>query len=92
MRITTMLIAAAALLAGCSTTQERAAAAQADVERMMQIYGPACTRLGYAAESDQWRNCVLHLSEADDIQRYGYPSYYAGGARYWGHGRWGPYW
>ena len=92
MRIPILVIAAAALLSGCSTPQERAAAAQADVETMMQIYGPACTRLGYAANTDQWRNCVLHLSAADDIQRYGYPPYYAGGPRYWGRGRWGPYW
>ncbi len=91
----TLLIAmgAAAVLSGCATPQERAARAQADVEQMMQQYGPACRRLGYQENSDQWRNCVLQLSAKDDAQRYG-PSYYAGfGRRHWAlGGYWGPYW
>jgi hypothetical protein len=32
---------------------------QAEVERMMAEYGPACTQLGYATNSDPWRDCVL---------------------------------
>ncbi len=93
MRITYSLIAALCLLAGCTTPQERAAAAQADMDQRIQIYGPACTRLGYTSASDPWRNCVLHLSSVDDIERYAYP-YYAGySPHYWaGRGRWGPYW
>ena len=91
----TLLIAmgAAALLSACATPQEKAARAQADVEQMMQQYGPACTRLGYQENSDQWRNCVLQLNAKDDLQRYG-PSYYAGfGRRHWAMGGyWGPYW
>jgi hypothetical protein len=81
--------------AACSTPQERAAQKQAEAADMMTIYGPACARLGYAANSDAWRNCVVNLSTKDDLQRYGAgPGYYAGwGPGYWrGAGYWGPYW
>ncbi len=86
-------VGAAALLSGCATPQEKAAQAQAEIEQMMVVYGPACSKLGYPANSDQWRNCVLQLSAKDDIQRYG-PAYYGGfGRRHWGlGGYWGPYW
>jgi hypothetical protein len=56
-------------LAACTTPQERAAQAQADVERMMAIYGPACVRLGYAAQSDAWRSCVLSLRHLEKPSR-----------------------
>lgn len=85
-------LAAAALLAltACSTPQERAAQAQAEIEQMMAVYGPACTRLGYANGSDQWRNCILSLNARDELQHYAPYPYYG-----WGTGRWaswGPYW
>ena len=79
----------------CSTPQERAAQKQAEVANMMAVYGPACVRLGYAVNSDPWRNCILSLSTKDDLMRYGTsPGYYSGwGPGYWhGGGRWGPYW
>ena len=84
-------------LAACTTPQERAAQAQADVERMMAIYGPACVRLGYAAQSDAWRSCVINLSTKYDLQRYGpSPGYYGWGPGwgpgYWRGGWWDPYW
>lgn len=81
---------AAVLLVGCTTPEQQAANMQAQVDSMMRIYGPACTRLGYPASSDPWRNCVLQLSAKEDMERYGYPTFYAGyGSRYWGMaGRW----
>ncbi|WP_322403287.1 hypothetical protein [Massilia luteola] len=80
-------------LAACATPQERAAQAQADVEQMMAIYGPACTRLGYAAQSDAWRGCVINLGAKYDLQRYGPgPGYYGWGPGYWRGGWWDPYW
>lgn len=91
MRSLTLLLAAA-LLAACSTPQERAVRAQADMEQNMMIYGPACARLGYPTDSDQWRGCVLNLSTKEDLQRYNYP--YAGGyygPGYWHGGMWGPW-
>ncbi|HZV65625.1 MAG TPA: hypothetical protein VFG03_12040 [Telluria sp.] len=95
MRVLTMLLAASALLAGCTTPQERAARMQAEVDQMVATFGPACSRLGYAENSDPWRNCVLQMSVKDDVQRYGYyPGYYGGmGFSHWhAGGRWGPYW
>lgn len=84
----------ALLLAGCTTPEQKAANMQAEVNRMMQIYGPACSKLGYAANSDQWRDCVLQLSVKDEVQRYGYPVYGLGyGRSRWSMGGyWGPYW
>ena len=81
------------LLAACSTPQQRAERLQAEMAELMAIYGPACTRLGYAPNSDPWRECVLQLSTRDEVRRYG-PSYYGGyGPRGWrGGGFWGPYW
>jgi hypothetical protein len=84
----------APVLSGCTTPQERAAQAQAEVEQMMMVYGPACTRLGYAAESDAWRSCVLKLSTKHDLQRSASsPGYYGWGPGYWRpNGWWGPPW
>ena len=94
MRSLTLLPAALLLLAACSTPQERAANMQAEMEQMITIYGPACARLGYTPNSDQWRACVLQLSTKDDMQRYGsYPYFYGYGGPYWhSAGMWGPAW
>ena len=84
----------ALLLAGCTTPEQKAASMQAQMNEMMAVYGPACSRLGYAANSDQWRDCVLQLSAKEDAQRWGYPAYSVGyGRGRWGMGAgWGPYW
>jgi hypothetical protein len=63
----------AGVLAGCATQAERTAQAQHDVEQMMQTYGPACEKLGYKADSDPWRNCVLRLDQKDNHDRRAYP-------------------
>jgi hypothetical protein len=95
MRTSIILIASSLLLAGCTTTQERAAEMQAEVDNMVAVYGPACTKLGYPTNSDQWRNCLLSLSTKDEIER-GYATHFYGGFGphpYWGAGGWwGPYW
>ena len=85
---TLLLAAAAALcLTACSTLQERAIKQQADMERMMLEYGPACARLGYAVQSDPWRNCIIQLSTKEELSRYGNAPYVYGG---WaGRSRWG---
>jgi hypothetical protein len=92
---TLTLLPVALLLAACATPQERAARLQAEMERDMQVYGPACARLGYQVHSDQWRNCVLQLGTREELQRaYAYPSYagYGYGPGYWHGGFWGPRW
>jgi hypothetical protein len=92
--MTPLALASLLALTACSTPQQRAAQAQAEIEQMMVVYGPACTRLGYAAQSDQWRACVLHLSTKDDLQRYSSTQhFYANyGMGRWPGGWWGPYW
>lgn len=60
-----------ALIAGCATTPaERAAQAEREVDQMIQVYGPACSKLGYKQESDPWRNCVLNLANQENQRRY----------------------
>jgi hypothetical protein len=94
MRQSILVAVSALLLSACTTPQERAAAMQAEMDRIMVEYGPACTRLGYQPNSDAWRNCVLQLNTRDEITRYGYPTFYGGfGRSHWGGGGlWGPYW
>lgn len=65
-----ILLAVVTLLAGCATDAERSLQAQKDVDQMMQIYGPACQRLGYKADSNEWRNCVLRLDTKNNVERY----------------------
>ena len=88
-----IVLSAVILLSACATPQERAARKQAEMAEMIAVYGPACDRLGYAQQSDQWRNCIISLSSKDDMQRYG-NSAYGGvwGPRYWGGGYLGRGW
>lgn len=57
-------------IAGCTTLTpaERAARAEAEMDRMIAIYGPACEKLGYARDNDKWRDCVLQLSAQDNYR------------------------
>jgi hypothetical protein len=71
MRIFLYLIAAA-VLAGCATPAERAVQMQRQVDEMVVVYGPACEKLGYKWNSDQWRDCILRL-DARDVYQRGYP-------------------
>lgn len=61
-----------ALLAGCAslTPAERAAQMQREVDEMIQVYGPACEKLGYKADTDPWRECILKLDTAKNLERY----------------------
>lgn len=86
MRTFLLAIASTLCLAGCTTPQERAIQQQADMDRMIVEYGPACVRLGYPPNSDPWRNCVLHLATKDELYRVGNSPYMYGGwggRRYW---------
>ena len=87
----TTIMLGALLLTACTTPEQKAARMQAEMDRLMRSYGPACERLGYSAHTDQWRNCVLQLSIRDDAQRYAHPAWYGGYSRrhwslggYWG--------
>jgi hypothetical protein len=66
-----MLLVIFVFLVGCvSTPAERASRQTREVERMIQVYGPACVKLGYQQDTDDWRSCVLHLAAQDDYKRY----------------------
>jgi len=60
----------AAVVSACMTPAERAAQMEREVDEMIQVYGPACEKLGYVRDTDKWRECVLKLSAKDDL-RYG---------------------
>lgn len=59
------------LLVACVTPAERAAQMQREVDEMIQVYGPACERLGFKSDTDPWRDCILRLSAKDSYGRYG---------------------
>ena len=71
---TLILMAAIAALVGCATPEQRAAEVQAEVDRMIAMYGPGCERLGYKPNDDKWRDCVMRLAARDD-RRYSYYRY-----------------
>lgn len=75
-----ILLLQIAMLAGCSTPAQEAAYAQHEMERSIAIYGPACEKLGYTANTDPWRNCVMQLGYKNDMQRYGFTL-----SPYWGY-------
>lgn len=90
MRAFIIAVPIAAALAGCATSAERAAQAQREVEQMVEIYGPACTKLGFTVDTDPWRSCIINLSQRDDAYYprhalYGYygPPHWRG--HYWGY-------
>jgi hypothetical protein len=61
-----LMVLTLAALAGCMTQAERIAAEKAEIDEMIRIYGPACEKLGYAGDTDPWRDCILRLRAHDD--------------------------
>jgi hypothetical protein len=84
---TLMLTAASVVcLLGCATPQEKAVKQQAEMDRMIAVYGPACTQLGYATNSDPWRNCVVQLAAKNEGNGGGVSTSIFGGFGSWGRG------
>ena len=54
---------------GCATQAERAARVEREVDDMIRVYGPGCEKLGYTAQTDAWRECVLRLASKDALER-----------------------
>jgi hypothetical protein len=67
-----LLPAVLAGLAACSTLTpaDRAAQMEQEVTEMIQVFGPACEKLGYKSDSDRWRECILRLNSDQVRQRY----------------------
>jgi len=84
MRHVILLIVSILFLSGCISPQERAANEQANMNRMIASYGPACYQLGYPANSDQWRNCVVQLAERNGASRSGVSTSFFGSFGSWG--------
>lgn len=68
------LIVGCLLLAGCATPAQRAARMEAEVDRMIQEYGPACEKLGYKRDDDKWRDCIIRLSSKVEQRYTTYPT------------------
>jgi hypothetical protein len=79
-----LFVVSVVCLLGCISPQERAANEQARMNRMIGEFGPACYRLGYPANSDQWRNCVMQLAERDQATRGGVSTSFFGSFGSWG--------
>lgn len=58
MRYLVLLLA----LTGCATPEQRA-------DRMLERFGPICTRLGFEPETDKWRECVLAQGNTSTLRR-----------------------
>lgn len=73
MRTIPSICLAALLLSACSTPAQRAAQRAAEAEQMLLIFGPACERIGYVANTDPWRSCVVQMNQTDALRySYGY--------------------
>ena len=73
----------AVVLVGCTTTEQEAQYMVNQVDYMVQVYGPACDKLGYQKNTDRWRDCIVSLSLKNEYSRY--DGYYGYGypPRYW---------
>ena len=67
------LLGGVLVLAGCMTTAERAARLESEADQMIEIYGPACEKLGFKRDDDKWRDCILRLATKEEL-RYSYPT------------------
>jgi hypothetical protein len=84
MRAVMSLLFGTVLLTACATPAQQAASMQQKMDEMIQVYGPACEKLGYTNNTDQWRACILQLSEKDDLARQYYDR---DSGPYWRHWR-----
>ena len=75
MRASVLSVFIALILAACASPAEQAAQVEREVDRMVLVYGPACEKLGFKANTDPWRNCVIGLSQKDAV-RQGSNAYY----------------
>ncbi|MEN3364914.1 MAG: hypothetical protein V7606_2188 [Burkholderiales bacterium] len=66
-------LALVAFLAACASEADLIAQKEREVDQMVRIYGPACTRMGYEPDTNQWRDCVLRLSTRDSLSYRNYP-------------------
>ena len=86
MRALILTAASAFCLLGCSTPQEQALKEQAEMDRMIAQYVPACTQLGYAMNTDPWRDCILQTATRNGDNRARVSTSIFGSVGGWGRG------
>lgn len=86
MRVLMLTAASVVCLLGCASPQEKAMKQQAEMDRMIAEYGPACTQLGYPANSDPWRNCIVQLAAKNGAGYGGVSTSIFGSWGSWGRG------
>ena len=69
MRILVFLLLIASVSA-CTTVAQRSARMESEVGQMIQIYAPACEKLGFKKDTDPWRDCILRLDAKDNLERF----------------------
>jgi hypothetical protein len=65
MRFLTLILALAPLLAACATPEQRA---EEMAGYITENYGATCEKLGYTPGSDNHRNCMLSMYNADQLR------------------------
>ena len=79
MRAFMLMTASVVCLLGCTTPQEKAMQQQAEMDRMIAEYGPACVQLGFAPNTDPWRNCIVQMATKNGTYRGGVSTSIFGG-------------
>ena len=60
-----LFLAVAVILSACATPEQRA---DEMASYIAVSYGPTCAKLGYEAGSDNYRNCMVSMYQADQVR------------------------
>lgn len=58
--MTILMLVSPIFILGCASNSERAA--ESDVRRRVDVYGPACEQMGFRVDTDAWHFCVATYS------------------------------
>jgi hypothetical protein len=62
LKIAILVLFSTIFITGCASDSERAAAAERDARRRIDVYGAACEQMGFKKDTDAWRFCVVTYS------------------------------
>ena len=81
MKKITICILGLLLVAGCaSNPQAEREKANKLMDYKIQVYGPACEKLGFAKDTDAWRECIQREYEQTLMRQphsWDYPTYWS---------------
>lgn len=83
LRIITVLASLVVLSACASNPAAEQARATQQMEYKMHVYGPACEKLGFAKDTDKWRECIQREYEQSIMRIQQYNSPYLYGSPYY---------